>query len=329
MNALASEPVFALLDDRNATEARPTSRLYEGYSHERRCTDPARLDATWRAVEEDLRGGLHAVLLGDYEWGAKLLGAGVRAGSEAAALRVLLFRELRFLSSDAVLRWLAEHEGAEAPGAAGALDVRASVDRAEFHAAIHAIQEAIRAGETYQVNYTYRLDFAAHGSPLAFYRRLRARQPVPYGALVALPPEPGRPEAPTHVLSCSPELFVRHRAGVLTAKPMKGTAPRRTVFEGDSETARHLSLDIKNRAENLMIVDLLRNDLGRIARVGSVRVPELFEVESHQTVFQMTSTVEAELAPGVDLPGLLRALFPCGSITGAPKHHTMELIEPP
>ena len=78
MNALASEPVFALLDDRNATEARPTSRLYEGYSHERRCTDPARLDASWRAVEEDLRGGLHAVLLGDYEWGAKLLGAGVR-----------------------------------------------------------------------------------------------------------------------------------------------------------------------------------------------------------------------------------------------------------
>jgi len=327
MNALAPEPVFALLDDRNATEARPSSRLYEGYSHECRCTDPATLDATWRAVEEDLRAGLHAVLLADYEWGTKVLGAGVRAGSEAAALRVLLFRELRFLSSDAVLRWLAEHEGAEAPGPAGALDVRASVDRAEFHAAIHAIQEAIRAGETYQVNYTYRLDFAAHGSPLAFYRRLRARQPVPYGAFVALPPEPGRPDAPTHVLSCSPELFVRHRAGVLTAKPMKGTAPRRTVFEGDSETARHLSLDIKNRAENLMIVDLLRNDLGRIARVGSVRVPELFEVESHQTVFQMTSTVEAELAPGVDLPALLRAIFPCGSITGAPKHHTMELIE--
>ena len=184
MNALAPEPVFALLDDRNATEARPSSRLYEGYSHECRCTDPATLDATWRAVEEDLRAGLHAVLLADYEWGTKVLGAGVRAGSEAAALRVLLFRELRFLSSDAVLRWLAEHEGAEAPGPAGALDVRASVDRAEFHAAIHAIQEAIRAGETYQVNYTYRLDFAAHGSPLAFYRRLRARQPVPYGALV-------------------------------------------------------------------------------------------------------------------------------------------------
>lgn len=327
MDPVASEPVFALLDDRNASESNPTSRLYEGYAHERRCTDPATLDATWRAVEADQRAGLHAVVLADYEWGAKLLGAGVRAGSEHAALRVLLFRERRFLSADAVTRWLAEHEGADTPGAAGALDVRASVDRAEFHAAIHAIQEAIRAGETYQVNYTYRLDFAAHGAPIALYRRLRARQPVPYGAFVALPPEPGRPEAPTHVLSCSPELFLRQRAGVLTAKPMKGTAPRRTVFEGDSETARHLSLDIKNRAENLMIVDLLRNDLGRIARIGSVKVPELFEVESHQTVFQMTSTIEAELAPGIDAPGLLRATFPCGSITGAPKHHTMELIE--
>ncbi|HKX94639.1 MAG TPA: bifunctional anthranilate synthase component I family protein/class IV aminotransferase, partial [Methylibium sp.] len=187
------------------------------------------------------------------------------------------------------------------------------------------IHEAIRAGETYQVNYTYRLDFAAHGAPVSLYRRLRARQPVPYGAFVALPPSDDT-GAPTHVLSCSPELFVRHRAGRLAAKPMKGTAPRRAVMEGDSETARHLHLDTKNRAENLMIVDLLRNDLGRVARIGTVKVPELFAIESHATVFQMTSTVEAELATGTGFPQLLRAIFPCGSITGAPKHHTMELI---
>ncbi|WP_421882345.1 chorismate-binding protein [Methylibium sp.] len=317
---------FALLDDRAATAERPSSRLYTGHVRTHRCDDPAALDAVWRAVEADQRAGLHAVLLADYEWGAKLLQAGRRAGDERAALRVLLFRELQHLSADEAGRWLATVEGAAEPGPAGSLDVQASVDREAFHSAIGRIHEAIRAGETYQVNYTYRLDFQAHGTPVALYRRLRARQPVPYGAFIALPADEAAASGVTHVLSCSPELFVRHAQGQLVAKPMKGTAPRRAVLEGDSETARLLSLDTKNRAENLMIVDLLRNDLGRIARTGSVKVPELFEVESHATVFQMTSTVRAELADGIDLPTVLRAVFPCGSITGAPKHHTMELI---
>ena len=322
---MTNASVFALLDDRAASVERPTSRLYTAFARERRCTDAAALDAFWAEVEADQRRGLHALLLIDYEWGAKLLGAGRRPGDEAAALRVLLFRELKFLAHDDADRWLAAQDDSAEPRPAGVLDVRASVDREAFHAAIVRIHEAIRAGETYQVNHTYRLDFAAHGAPVSLYRRLRARQPVPYGAYVALP-ESEDPNAPTHVLSCSPELFVRHAGGRLTAKPMKGTAPRRAVMEGDSETARHLHLDTKNRAENLMIVDLLRNDLGRIAQVGSVRVPGLFDVESHATVFQMTSTVEADLAPGTGFPQVLRAIFPCGSITGAPKHHTMDLI---
>ena len=322
---MTNESVFALLDDRAASVERPTSRLYTAYVRERRCIDAAALEAFWAEVEADQKLGLHALLLIDYEWGTKLLGAGRRAGDEAAALRVLLFRELQHLSHDAVDNWLMQLDASEAPRPAGVLDVRASVDRGQFHAAIGRIHEAIRAGETYQVNYTYRLDFAAHGTPVSLYRRLRARQPVPYGAFVTLPASDD-PAAPTHVLSCSPELFVRHRAGRLTAKPMKGNAPRRAVMEGDSETARHLQLDTKNRAENLMIVDLLRNDLGRVARVGSVTVPGLFEVESHATVFQMTSTVEAEALPDLGFPLLLRAIFPCGSITGAPKHHTMNLI---
>lgn len=325
MQSPQPEP-FALLDDRHASAASPTSRLYTGHAHTRRCEDPAALDALWREVEADQRRGLHAVLLADYEWGAKLVGAGRRDGDQRAALRVLLFRELQRLSADQTAAWLAGQEGAAEPSAAGATDVRASVDRAAFHAAIHAIHEAIRRGETYQVNYTYRLDFQAHGTPVALYRRLRARQPVPYGAFIALPPDEVAASGTTHVLSCSPELFVRHEAGLLTAKPMKGTAPRRTVFEGDSETARHLHLDTKNRAENLMIVDLLRNDLGRIAKIGSVKVPGLFDIESHATVFQMTSTVQATLREGTRAPEVMRALFPCGSITGAPKHQTMGLI---
>ncbi len=325
MSAPPAPSVLALLDDRAASAEQPTSRLYTGYAHERRCTDAAALDPMWAEVQADQRLGLHALLLIDYEWGAKLLGAGRRPGDETAALRVLLFRELRRLSRDDADRWLAEQDDSDEPRPAGVLDVQPSVDRQAFHAAIGRIHEAIRAGETYQVNHTYRLDFAAHGAPVSLYRRLRARQPVPFGAFVALPPSDDA-DAPTHVLSCSPELFVRHAAGRLTAKPMKGTAPRRAVMEGDSETARHLHLDTKNRAENLMIVDLLRNDLGRIARTGSVRVPGLFEVESHATVFQMTSTVEADATTGTGFPQVLRALFPCGSITGAPKLHTMDLI---
>ena len=324
--AAAADAVVALLDDSRAGGA--GSRLYTGYSHAHCCADPATLDACWAAVAADQQRGLHAVLLADYEWGAKLLGAGRArlAASDASALRVLMFRELRRLDAAGVAAWLQAQDGdAPHPTPAGALDLQASVTEAGFTQAIDAVQEAIRNGETYQINYTYRLSGLAHGHPAALFRRLRARQPVAYGAYIVLPP-PAGPEGITHVLSLSPELFLRHEAGVLTAQPMKGTASRLNVPESDSEAARLLQQDIKNRAENLMIVDLLRNDLGRVARIGSVRVPALFSVEPYATVFQMTSTVQAELAPGTHMPALLRALYPCGSITGAPKHHTMDLI---
>ena len=321
--------VFALLDDRGATPERPTSRLYTGFVHEHRCVGPSELDTVWKRVDADLRAGLQAVLLADYEWGAKLLGAGDErlAACDASSLRVLMFSGLQRLSSDGVGAWLQRVH--EAPGAAGVMNLEASVDPASFTQAIEQIHEAIRAGETYQVNYTYRLHGRAYGTPLDLYRRLRARQPVAYGALIALPERfggGGDGSNLSHVLSCSPELFLRHDAGLLTARPMKGTATRVATPEGDSETARHLSIDTKNRAENLMIVDLLRNDLGRVAEVGSVKVPDLFTIEHYPTLFQMTSTVQARLKAGVGMPALLRAVFPCGSITGAPKHHTMKLI---
>ena len=316
---------FALLDDRESTAGRPTSRLYQGFEREHRCADPAGLDALWARVDADQRGGLHAVLLVDYEWGAKLLQAGhERLGAgEASSLRVLMFRELRRLSAMQAGEWLLQREPQQC---SGVMNLAPSVERPEFTQSIAHIHAAIAAGETYQVNYTYRLHGQAYGSPLALYRRLRERQPVAYGALIALPADEASATATTHLLSCSPELFLRHENGLLTARPMKGTAARVHGAEGDSETARHLSLDIKNRAENLMIVDLLRNDLGRIAQTGSVKVPELFAVEPYSTVFQMTSTVQARLKPEVGFADVLRAAFPCGSITGAPKHHTMQLI---
>ena len=326
---------FALLDDCHSTAAAPTSRLYTGFVREHRCDDPATLDAVWAAADRDLRAGLHAVVLADYEWGARLLCAGHErlAPADGGSLRVLMFEEIALLAADEVEAWLIARERADSgggqggdglgPAPAGALDIRPTVDHDAFCAAIDRIHAAIGEGETYQVNYTYRLDFRTFGSPVSLYRRLRARQPVAYGALIALPPGTSGPD---WVLSCSPELFMRNSGGRLSAKPMKGTAPRAREAEGDSEIARLLAGDTKNRAENLMIVDLLRNDLGRIARTGSVRVPALFTVESYPTVFQMTSTIEAALPDDTGFATLLRALFPCGSITGAPKHRTMQLI---
>jgi para-aminobenzoate synthetase/4-amino-4-deoxychorismate lyase len=317
--------VFALLDDCDATAARRSSRLYTGFVHERVCADAAQLEAVCDIVAADIRGGLHAVMLADYEFGRTLLDIrAVRSPKTQrgnATLRFLLFERCDKHSSEEVDAWLAEDdEGAAEPSVAGTANVRASVNPAQFNAAIDAIHAALCAGDSYQVNYTYRLNFDVFGSPTAFYRRLRARQPVPFGALIALPGD-------NWVLSCSPELFVEKQGERLRARPMKGTAPRSEDPVAYRGTAEFLGNDPKNRAENVMIVDLLRNDLSRVAQTGSVKVPALFAVEPYASVWQMTSTVEAALRPGTSFAGILRALFPCGSITGAPKHRTMQLID--
>jgi para-aminobenzoate synthetase / 4-amino-4-deoxychorismate lyase len=318
--------VFALLDDSEATAAHRSSRLYTGFVHERVCADAAQLDAACEAAAADLQRGLHAVVLADYEFGHQLVLKDFREEDETqrgnATLRFLLFERCAKLSRDEADAWLVQCDGGAAqPSVAGTANVRASVDAAQFEAAISAIHDALRIGDSYQVNYTYRLDFEAFGSPVGLYRRLRARQPVPYGALIALPDE-------RWVLSCSPELFVEKSGNALRARPMKGTAPRSPDDPAeDQRAAEFLANDPKNRAENVMIVDLLRNDLSRVAETGSVSVPALFSVESYASVWQMTSTVEARLRPHTSFAEVLRALFPCGSITGAPKHRTMQLID--
>ncbi|KWO89277.1 anthranilate synthase [Burkholderia ubonensis] len=308
---------FALLDDCDSTASARSSRLYTGFVRERVCADPAQLDAIDAALAQDLRDGLHAVVVGDYEFGRNLQWA--QPGE--APLRFLLFARCERLSRDEVDAWLAQRDGgAASPSIAGVAHVTKSVTRDAFDAAIAAVHDALRAGDSYQVNYTYRLHFDAFGAPLALYRRLRARQPVRYGALIALPDG-------AWVVSCSPELFVERHGDVLRARPMKGTAPRSGDPQRDAQAAAFLANDPKNRAENVMIVDLLRNDLSRIARTGSVKVPALFSVEPYASVWQMTSTVEAGWRDGTTFADVLRALFPCGSITGAPKHKTMQLID--
>ncbi len=318
---------FVLLDDCHAIDASPSSRLYTGFVKQHVCTDARLLDDVWSAVESEMASGLHAAVLIDYEWGAKLQSAGTQhlSPNDTSALRVLLFSQLDRWSSDQVSRWLAWQDGQETPTPAGIADLQSSVDAPAFEAGVAKIQDLTRAGETYQVNFTYRVSGSQYGTPVGLFRRLRQTQPVSMGALIALP-HAHDTDAQRWVLSSSPELFVRNRGGHLTTRPMKGTAPRATGADADTIRAQWLSGDAKNRAENVMIVDLLRNDLGRISTIGSVRVPHLFSVETYPTVHQMTSTVESSVRPDVDFSGLLRALFPCGSITGTPKVHTMDRI---
>jgi para-aminobenzoate synthetase/4-amino-4-deoxychorismate lyase len=314
-----SDTVFALLDNASPDAALPArSRLYRGHAGTLTCHTADEWPALLAHLQEALAAGLYAVPVLGYELGEQLQGIAPPALSNDTPLaQVLLFRGYELLSADEVTAWL--NARAAGSGPAGIAEVRNNVDEAAFTRAIERIRDYIAAGDTYQVNYTYRIRFDAFGPVCALYQRLRERQPVPYGALIGLPD--GRA-----VLSLSPELFVRHDAGRLLAQPMKGTAPAGDDDSSDAVRATALAADPKNRAENLMIVDLLRNDLGRIARTGSVGVPALFEVRRYSSVLQMTSTVQAQLADGVGLDAIFDALYPCGSITGAPKRRTMEII---
>jgi anthranilate/para-aminobenzoate synthase component I len=191
---------------------------------------------------------------------------------------------------------------------------------------VFAAQRAIREGEVFQVNLSHRLEAdVGDADPLALYARLSAANPAPYRAFFASGPVEG---GAFFVLSSSPELLFELAAdGTLRAKPIAGTRPRSGDAAEDARLAAELRRDGKEQAEHVMLVDLARNDLGRVAAFGSVRVPRLAEVESYRTVHHLVSTVEARLAPGQDLVDVLRALFPGGTITGAPKVRAMELIE--
>lgn len=210
---------------------------------------------------------------------------------------------------------------AQARAGARLAPVEPIISRQAYGEAFARVKDYIGAGDCYQINLTFPLETRLlSGTPLDLYAALRSRQAVGFGAFVDLG------EGPVMV-SRSPELFVRlDAAGRIEARPMKGTAPRDADPVQDAELAEELRASQKDQAENLMIVDLLRNDIARISRVGSVKVPELFAVESYATVHQMVSRVVGQLAAPASLQGVMQALFPCGSITGAPKIRAMQII---
>ncbi len=191
---------------------------------------------------------------------------------------------------------------------------------ADYQNAFEQVHRYISAGDIYQANLTFPLHAEIHGTSEAIFSTLKQAKQENYRTLVIQENQPD-------IISCSPELFFNlDRDGMLETRPMKGTQPRSSDPTKDKELKSFLADDPKNRAENLMIVDLLRNDLSRICRQGSVKVPQLFEIESYSTVHQMTSRIVGQLQTGKHLSDIFRALFPCGSITGAPKIRAMEIL---
>ncbi|MBT0893793.1 aminodeoxychorismate synthase component I [Geobacter hydrogenophilus] len=295
-----------------APEHHPASFRFDGFVEEITARTPEEVVPALKRVEEAAAKGLHAAGFVSYEAAAGL-GTGLATHSPGP-LPLLWFGVF-------------ENRLGIAPRLPGADECEAACETSgwettlspeAYQRAVERIREYIAAGDTYQVNFTFSQRFAFTGDPAAYFGDLCRAQNAPFCAHLDM----GR----FHLLSASPELFFELRHGVLTCCPMKGTATRGRWRSEDEQIKARLAESEKERAENLMIVDLLRNDLGMVAKTGSVQVDNLFAVETLETVHQMTSTITARMREGVDLPELFRALFPCGSVTGAPKKRSMEII---
>jgi len=307
---------YVLLDDSLTPGGR--SLLFTDPEEIVAVSDPSEIEAALKTVSDGLARGLHAAGFFGYELGyclePKLRGL-LPEDRRTPLFWIGLFKAPRPLTDEETHAWLDANGGAERAKIA---NLRLSWTRQEYARAFDAVKDYIAAGDVYQINLTQKFRFDFDGDPVALYAALRRKQRVAYGALIAAPG--------LHVLSLSPELFLRRDGQHMSTRPMKGTAPRGRTPREDARLKTWLAMDEKQRAENLMIVDLLRNDLGRVARIGSVEVTDLFTVETYRSVHQMTSGITAELRSDMGLKDMLRALFPCGSVTGAPKVRAMEII---
>lgn len=313
-----------LLDDAQSTAANPTSRLYTNPSGYWQivpsgddAADVAAIQSCLREISETLSEGKYVVAAFAYEMGRIIHQIPLKKENDVAhpLIEAWSFDGFEKLSKESLDRYIqAQINTLSAPEQiAGVLNVKKSISETQFVEDLMKIQEYIRGGDTYQINHTYRISGQAYGAPLALYKRLRERQPGRYGAYIQ--------QQSRYLLSQSPELFIERKGKTFKAMPMKGTA------SALSNSSSALSEDPKNQAENVMIVDLLRNDLSRISLPSTVTVPNLFSVARHGDVLQMTSTVQGQARPHTTLMDIFTAVFPCGSVTGAPKKRSMEIIQ--
>jgi para-aminobenzoate synthetase / 4-amino-4-deoxychorismate lyase len=302
---------YVLLDDARNTDAAP-ARLYANPVQILCASSPDELDILFDDLRRAQAHGLHAAGFLAYDAGAILVPGLPVTGSSTLAW-FGLFEDYQTFAADALPSSLPD------PAGAWLSSIRPEISRSEYSNAFAAVQEYISAGDIYQANLTFPLSAHYAGDPLALYAALRPRAAAGYGGVIWT--------GERHYLSFSPELFFALKGRRVTTKPMKGTATRHADLAADAAASKQLQADPKQRAENLMIVDLLRNDLSRVCEPGSVEVPHLFHIESYPTVHQMTSTVTGMLPPDRSAIDVISALFPCGSITGAPKVRAMQVIE--
>ncbi len=327
MTILSPTEAFVLFDDAQATAEQPTSRLLLGPLSHRCAHAQQQVLPVFAELDCAVAQGQQVAVFVAYEAAQALAGLPVHPPAEGGAplVELLTFSQAPLLSAEQVSQWLqAQRAALPAPLAeqpCGVAGLRAGVSQAQYERALARIAAHLQAGDSYQINFTWPLQGLAFGHPLALYAALRKAQPTRHSCLARL--------AGRWVLSFSPELFFARDGDQLRARPMKGTAPRQPDPQADAQAAQALAADPKNRAENLMILDLLRNDLGRLAVPGTVQVPERFSVEPYPTVWQMTSSVQATVDESRGPRAwaeVFAALFPCGSVTGAPKRMSMDII---
>jgi para-aminobenzoate synthetase / 4-amino-4-deoxychorismate lyase len=309
-NMIPTDSPYVLLDDARVVGA-ATSRLYVNPIDCLTAHSLAELGTLLDEMRLAQARGLHVAGFLAYDAGAALL-PHLPAPADGLLAWFGLFEQYQQIESAAMPSILPD------PAGAWLSALRPAITRTDYAAAFAAVQEYIAAGDIYQANLTFPLAADYAGDPLALYAALRSRAAAGYGGVIWT--------GDRHYLSFSPELFFALKDARVTTKPMKGTAPRSANPKTDAAEAETLRTDPKQRAENLMIVDLLRNDLSRVCEAGSVAVPELFHVESYPTVHQMTSTVTGTLPESGDAIDVIQALFPCGSITGAPKIRAMQVV---
>jgi para-aminobenzoate synthetase component 1 len=320
-------------EDRLAGEAKVLSGLRQRVT----ARNLADLPAAFAAIQAAQRAGYWIALMLDYELGewfepalqttARATQAELPPPSSAAhtqlkprsRLTALVFDSATIETPWSLTRIEKTGTGTGATTPASITSVTASLSQTDYFDRIQKIKEWIAQGEVYQINSTFALNVSTQGSAQELYRQLANQHPSAHAAFIE--------DDEQTVLSFSPELFLQRRGTTLITRPMKGTAPRSNDPLEDQRLGQRLQASAKDRAENLMIVDLLRNDLGRIALPGSVVAEPLFSLEAYPSVWTMTSTIQATIAAKTSLETILRALFPCGSITGAPKIAAMKRIQ--
>ncbi len=299
------------LENNLATHTREAAYIYDNPKEIISVNDPNLICSGLEQIENALSNGCHVAGWISYEAGLcleKKLAPLLPKTLKVPLIYMGVFENRRILDTQS-----ADHYWLNEAGKMGysLSNLELSQSRERYEQAFDKIQEYLKAGDIYQVNYTQKADFEFEGSAKALYATLRNAQAVEFAAFIE--------SEELNILSLSPELFVRKEGERLVAKPMKGTGKRGRFLDEDQEFADALYNSEKDRAENLMIVDLLRNDLSKLAIKGSIEVSKLYEIEKYKTLFTMTSTINARVEKELPPTKVLQAIFPCGSVTGAPK----------